>query len=100
MALLHQSARGEILKGDFQRSLDSLGSAAGKHDVLKVAAAQPQHHFGQIFERRARKEVSIAVGDVSQLPGDRRIDLGMCVSQAEHRGTARPVEVALAGGIE
>jgi len=99
-ALGHQATGGKMLKGNLQRRFDGFRTAAGVHDVLEAAAAETQDRLGQALERRAREQISIGVGDFIQLPRDGRVDLGVAMAQAEHRGTARAVEIAPPRGVE
>ncbi len=99
-AFLHQTAGGKMLEGDLQGRFDRFRPAAGVYDVPEGAAAQAQNRLGQAFERGAREQIPIGVRDLMQLLRDGRIDHGMGVPKAEHRGAAGAVEIALSRGVE
>src|SRR5208282_3833177 len=85
-----------MLQSHLQCRFDCLGSVTAIDDVLEAVAGYSQQQVSQRFERGTREKISVAVSHRIQLACDRRIDLGICVAEAEYGRSPRTVEVALA----
>ncbi len=90
----------EILPRHLERGLDRFRAAGDEIDAGHALGRIAHQPIGEFFARRCREEGCVRIRELPGLRLDRFDDFRMAVAQARHRGTARRVDVALAGVVD
>ena len=100
VAALFLAALGEILPRHLERRFDRFRPAAHEIGVADAFGGVGDQPVGESLGHFGGEEAGMGIGELVELLVQGRRHCGMAVPQAGHRGAARGVDVALAGGID